>query len=283
MAIPNRVRERIVTGLKRLAPVVSQQKSRDVSEADTVTVVKDVLSEVMGYDKYAELTSEHCIRGTYCDLAIKVDDKLLMLVEVKSAGTELDDRHVKQAVDYAANQGIEWVILSNASVWRIYHVIFAKPIDKRLLAEIDITTLEPRKDDQLERVYLLTKEGFLKGAHIELRDKQDAMSRYTLAALLLHNDAVLSTVRRELRRLVDVLVDEQEIARVFRDEVIKRDAVEGANAEAAVKRVNRSEAAQRAAKTAAKNKAGVADAGTDAAADAEKAQDDGELAGRKED
>lgn len=46
------------SGLKRLLPIVEQQKSRDVSEADTVTIVKDLLSEVFGYDKYAELTGE---------------------------------------------------------------------------------------------------------------------------------------------------------------------------------------------------------------------------------
>ena len=102
MAIPQRVRERIVAGLKRLMPVVAQQKARDVSEADTVTLVKDLLSEVFGYDKYAELTSEHSIRGTYCDLAVKLDEKLVQLVEVKAVGTALDDRHVKQAVDYAS-------------------------------------------------------------------------------------------------------------------------------------------------------------------------------------
>src|SRR5688500_4371001 len=107
MAIPSRVRERLVSGLKRLQPVVAQQKARDVSEADTVTIVKDLLSEAFGYDKYAELTSEHCIRGTYCDLAVRVADKLVLLIEVKAAGVELDDRHVKQAVDYAANQGVE--------------------------------------------------------------------------------------------------------------------------------------------------------------------------------
>src|SRR5215212_7214720 len=144
MAIPSKVRERRVSGLKRLQPVVAQQKARDVSEADTVTVVKDLLSEVMGYDKYAEVTSEHCIRGTYCDLAVRVDDKIIQLIEVKAAGVELDDRHVKQAIDYAANQGVEWVMLTNASVWRLYQVIFGKPIDKRLLAEIDLTTVEFR-------------------------------------------------------------------------------------------------------------------------------------------
>ena len=72
MAVPTRVRERLVAGLKRIAPIIAQQRARDVSEADTVTLVKDCLSECFGYDKYAELTSEHSIRGTYCDLAVKV-------------------------------------------------------------------------------------------------------------------------------------------------------------------------------------------------------------------
>jgi len=27
--------------------------------------------------------------------------------------------HVKQAVDYAANEGISWVVLSNGAVWRL--------------------------------------------------------------------------------------------------------------------------------------------------------------------
>ena len=98
MAVPNRVRERLLAGLKRLSPIVIQQKARDVSEADTVTVVKDILSDMLGYDKYAELTSEHSIRGTYCDLAVRTDGKLVLLIEVKAAGVALEDRHVKQAV-----------------------------------------------------------------------------------------------------------------------------------------------------------------------------------------
>jgi predicted type IV restriction endonuclease len=241
MAIPARVRERLSAGLKRLVPIILQQKARDVSEADTVTLVKDLLSEVFGYDKYTELTAEHCIRGTYCDLAVKLNDKVAQIIEVKSAGSELDDRHVKQAIDYCSNLGIEWAILTNGSIWRLYQVIFAKPIDRRLLAEIDLTAIDWKKDSSLEALYLLTKEGFLKGAHIELRDRQDATSRFTLAALITENDNVRSMIRRELRRVVDVLVDESDIVKVLKDEVIKRDALEGPDADAAIRRVNRSE------------------------------------------
>ncbi len=37
-------------------------------------------------------------------------------------GMELKDQHVKQAVDYAANQGVEWVGLTNVAIWRPYRV-----------------------------------------------------------------------------------------------------------------------------------------------------------------
>jgi predicted type IV restriction endonuclease len=237
MAVPKKVVERMISGLKRLIPVVLQQKTRDVSEADTVTLVKDLLSEVFGYDKYSELTGEFAIRGTYCDLAIRLEDKITQLVEVKAIGIGLEDRHVKQAVDYAANQGVEWVILTNAITWRLYHVIFGKPIDKRLLIEIDLTSVDPRKADQQELLYTFTKEGFLKGAHLEVRDQQDATNRFLLAALILNNEDVLGCIRRELRKVVDALVDESVIASVLQAEVIKRDALEGPAAEEATKRI----------------------------------------------
>jgi hypothetical protein len=242
MPIPNKVRERVSSGLKRLLPIIAQQKARDVSEADTVTLVKDLLSDVFGFDKYAELTSEHAIRGTYCDLAVKLEDKLVELIEVKSAGATLDERHVKQAIDYASNQGVEWVVLTNASVWRLYQVIFAKPIDKRLLTEIDLTSLDLRKEAEIEKLYPITKEGFTKGAHIELRDRQDATNKYILSALILHNDSVVGAIRRELRRVVDVLVDDEAIVKALAEEVLKRETQEGPDAEIAAKRVNRVEA-----------------------------------------
>jgi hypothetical protein len=240
----------MVTGLKRLLPILAQQKTRDISEADTVTIVKDVFADVLGYDKYAELTGQLAIRGTFCDLAIKIEEKLTQIVEVKAIGIELDDRHVKQTVDYAANQGVEWVILTNAVSWRLYQVIFAKPIDKRLLIEIDLLNFDYKSQDALDKLYLFTKEGYIKGAHIELRDRQDASSRYMIAALLLNNEAILSTIRRELRRVVDVAVDEKVILTVLRDEVIKRETLEGPAAERAARRA--SKRADRALRAAAK-------------------------------
>jgi predicted type IV restriction endonuclease len=240
MAISKRSAERALSGLKRLLPIIQQQKTRDVSEADTVTLVKDVMAEVFGFDKYTEVTSEHAIRGTYCDLAVSIDEKLVELIEIKSAGTTLDDRHVKQAIDYAANEGVVWVVLTNGSVWRLYQVSFAKPIDKRLLIEVDLTTLDLKSEDYMACLAPFMKEGFTKGIQEELRDRQDATSRYLLSALILTNENVVGTIRRELRRVVDVLVGDDEILKVLRDEVIKRETTDGPEADAAARRIKRS-------------------------------------------
>lgn len=128
---PSKVTDRIASGIKRFQPILASAKARDVGESDTVTIIVDMLSEIFGYDKYSEITSEHAIRGTYCDLAIKVEGNLQMLIEVKAIGTDLKEPHVKQAIDYAANQGVEWVVLTNGLVWRVYKVTFGKPIGDR--------------------------------------------------------------------------------------------------------------------------------------------------------
>ena len=241
VSIPKRVHERFVAGLKTFLPIIAAQRARDVSEADTVTLVKDLFSDVFGFDKYAELTSEHAIRGTYCDLAIKLDNKLALLCEVKAIGVALEDKHVKQAVDYAANQGCEWVVLTNGVTWRLYVVSFGKPIDKKLVFELDITTVNLKDEQHLDRMFALTKEGFSKGAHVEMKDLNEATSRHLIGALLVENDSVLGMIRRELRRVVEANVAEETIRRVLLDEIIKRDVVDGPEWKEAAAKVNRKE------------------------------------------
>lgn len=240
MAVPKRVADRIERTLRAFQAILEQQRSRDVSEADTVTIVKDVLSEVFGFDKYAELTSEHSIRGTYCDLAVKVEGKLAFLIEVKAIGLELKDSHVKQAIDYAANQGCEWVVLTNGIDWRLYHVLFKKPIDKQEIAHFNLLTARARSDEDIEKMYLLTREGFTKSSLADYRDRKDATSRYMIAAIILNSDAVQSAIRREIRRATEIAVDEAGIDKMLRDEVIKRETIEGPEAEAANRRVAKS-------------------------------------------
>lgn len=237
--IPKKVEERIKDVLKRFSPVLLAQRDRDVSEADTVTVVKDLLSDLFGFDKYAEVTSEHAIRGTYCDLAIKLDGKLRLLLEVKAIGLQLNEKHIKQAVDYAANQGLDWVVLTNGIRWMLFCVSFKKPIEAKIVAEFDLLAVDLKSEADLEKIYLITREGILKGAVVEFSEKQSATSKYLIASVLLNDQDVLNAIRRELRKITDILVEPSVIAEVLRSEVIKREVLEGDEAARFERRVTK--------------------------------------------
>ncbi|MFA5353898.1 MAG: type I restriction enzyme HsdR N-terminal domain-containing protein [Thermodesulfovibrionales bacterium] len=235
--IPSKVKDRLTTGVKKFLPVLSSAKSRDVNESNTVMIITDILSEVFGFDKFLELTSEYAIRGTFADLAIKLDGKLQMLVEVKAIGLELKESFIRQAVDYAANQGVEWVVLTNGVLWQVYKVSFGKPIGQDLVIEIDFLNLKPKNSDDLEKLYLLTKEGIGKSMLCDYNTKREALSRFFISAMIL-SDSVLDVIRRELRRVSpDVKIDKNQIKDVLVQEILKRDVVEGEKAEEAKRKI----------------------------------------------
>ncbi len=237
--VPSKVAARISAAIKRFQPIIASAKSRDANESDTVIIVTDMLSEVFGYDKYSEITSECSIRGTWCDLAIKIDGTFEYLIEVKAIGLELKDSYAKQAVDYSANKGTDWVILTNAEIWRIYKVTFSKPIDSELIVEINFSELNPKKSGDIELLYNLTREGLMKSALGEFHTQQQALSRFFMGALVVSNP-VLEVIRRELRRISpDVRIDLEQIKSVLINDVLKREVVESEKAEEARKKINR--------------------------------------------
>jgi predicted type IV restriction endonuclease len=237
--IPKKVRDRLVAGIKRFQPILESAKARDVNESDTVLILTDILADVFGYDKYSQITSELAIRGTYCDLAIKIDTKVVVLVEAKAIGHELKDQHVKQAIDYAANKGVEWAVLSNGVHWRIYRVIFGRPVDMELLVDFQFLQLDPKDDAHLQLLYLLTLEGWTKSAIGDYQAQREALSRFCLGALML-SEPILASLRRELRRISpDVKIELEDISTVLTNEVIKREVIEGEKHEQAKKLVSR--------------------------------------------
>ncbi len=237
--IPIRVADRLRSSLKEFQGHVQSAKSRDVNESDTVIIVTDMLSAVFGYDKYSEITSELDIRGTHCDLATKIDGKVQALIEVKAVGTELKNTHTRQAVDYSANSGYEWVMLTNAVRWQVYRVIFGKPVDQELILDFDLLNLNPKKDEDIEKIYLLAKEGWCKSALEDFDTQRQALSRFSLGAVLT-SDPILKLVRRQLRNMSpEAKFDLEQIKTVLLQEVLKRDVIEGGKADEARRKVAR--------------------------------------------
>lgn len=237
MLIPKRVADRIKAGLRKYRKILEQARSADRSEQDTVTIVTDMLSEVFGYDKYSELTGEYAIRGTYCDLAVKVDGKIQFLVEVKAADKTLKDNHLRQATDYAAKEGIEWVVLTNGIEWQAYRMIFEQPVRHEPVFVMDALEGGP---EIVDLIYMLSREGITRSALDDYHEQRQIVNRHVISAVLL-SEPIIKTIRRELRRLSGkVKVSPEEIGEVLRSEVLKRDIIEGEEVKDAQRRVRRS-------------------------------------------
>lgn len=257
--IPQKVADRIAAGIKKFQPILTAAQAHDANESDTVIIITDMLSEIFGYDKYTEITSEKCIRGTFCDLSIKVNDVTQSLIEAKAINQELKEGYVKQAVDYAVNGPVDWVVLTNGILWRVYKVIFSKPVDHELVIEINFLALNHHNSADLETLFLYTKESWSKSALNDFYDKKQALSRFSIGAVLL-TEPVLAIVKRELKRISpDVKIDTNQIRSVLEQEVLKREVVQCDKADEARKRI------ARAASKALRNKAEKISDGEDTA------------------
>lgn len=226
--IPVKVKKRFTEGLKKYKPVLTRAEKQDFNESDTVTIITDMLADIFGYDKYDEITSELAIKKTFCDLAIKHDDIVKLLIEVKSIGTNLKDNHLKQATDYGANSGIEWVILTNGAIWKVYRIIFSKPIEHELVYEFNIHDIKASDPEDLEYLFMLSKESICKNASTlnEYHSQKQLLNAAMISQILLCDD-VTNAIKRVLKKIsADTKVNNEEIVTLLKNEVIKRDALE---------------------------------------------------------
>lgn len=244
MAISTKTKERITKKLKRYQTIVTKALNDDINESDTVTIITDILCDMLGFDKYENLTSEFAIRKTYCDLAIKLGSRVPLLIECKAVGIDLKEDHIRQATNYAAESGTEWVVLTNAKDWKIYKVTFTQPIDKQLIYEFNLLDLSSRRPDSLELLYPLCIESFIKGVPAGLDaiyEKKQVFNRYVVGQLLVSED-VLGAVRRKFKKLFpDIKIDLDTIEKLLKAEVIKRDIFEEDYSKDATKLIRKAE------------------------------------------
>lgn len=236
--LPKKVSDRLSKKLSVFQKILRDAKDRDLNEADTVTIAADMLADLFGYDKYIDITGEQAIRGTYCDLAIKIGGSIKFLIEVKAIGITLKENHLQQVVNYGANQGVPWIILTNGIQWEIYRLKFEKPIDKEKTCSIDILELSARKKEDAERLFLICKEGLAKDAIGEFHQHTQIVNRFIVAALI-QSGPVLDVIRREIRRLSpEMRVTSEEVSSILLD-VLKRDVIEGDAAKSAQRRIGK--------------------------------------------
>ena len=244
--IPKRVVDRFVKNIPKFVGILKDAIERNSKETDTANIVEDVLSQVLGYDRYGDITSELNIRGNRCDYAVKVGDKTEFLIEVKSIRTKLNKHHQEQAINYGASLGIKWVILTNGIQWQLHRVkiIEGRRFDSDAVDTIDLMALKPKCNEDLERLFMLSKEGLSKNAHEIYFERTQQVNRFILGYLIL-TKPVLQLIRSELRKRSSRLINLDEVEDIIRSEVLREDIVEGQEAKDALARMKRSSKRQK--------------------------------------
>ncbi len=219
--IPSKVQTRLIAGIKKYQPILREAQERKANESDTVFIIRDMLCEIFGYEKNTEITSELRICGQFCDLATVIDNDVQTLIEAKAINLLLKDSHITQAVDYAIKQPVDWVVLTNSVVWQVHKVWFANRVEHEKILEIDFLALDHHKQEDLENLFLLTKESWPKSGLHEYSERQKALSKYSLAAVIL-SDPILNAIRHELRQLMpEVKIDADQIQDKIEREVLE--------------------------------------------------------------
>ncbi len=138
-----------------------REQYAELDESATRLMVNNFLIDVLGYVELEEIRTEYRIKGEYADYVIQLAKKKHFVVEVKAIQIDLTENHLRQALNYAANEGIDWVLLTNGRQIQLHKVIFAKPIDNKRIFNFNLMDLKELKKS-VEFLVYLTKKAVIK-------------------------------------------------------------------------------------------------------------------------
>jgi hypothetical protein len=212
-------RERVRAGIRRFAKPLADLIERDANEGDTRMLVNRMLTDVLGFDEFGELTTEYAVKGEFADYGIRIDRDLVAFVEVKRVATKLGAKHLRQAQMYAVNEGVEWIVLTNGADWRAYHLSAGLPVEIDLALDVNLVG-EEALGKKVEQLFYLTRESLKRKQIDEVWRARRATSPKSLAGVVTA-PAVVEAIRRELRRTTKQNVDAAEITRLLRETVVR--------------------------------------------------------------
>jgi hypothetical protein len=202
-------RERVRSGIRKFGKPLADMIARDVNEADTRLLITDFLCEALGYDKYSDLTAEFAVKGDFADFGLRIDKQLTALIEVKRVTTRLAPKHLRQVEDYGVREGVEWLILTNGAQWQVYHLASSMPITVDLAIDVDLLGPD-HPSTKAEGLLPISREGMKHGVMDEAWKAKKATSPRAIAKALT-SSAVITAVRKELRRETDYLATDTEV------------------------------------------------------------------------
>jgi hypothetical protein len=202
-------KSKLLQSLKDYNKKYLNNKYTELDESGTRLMINTFLTDVLGFVPLEEVKTEYMIRGTYADYVIQLKGERHFLVEVKALSIALSDKHLRQAINYGANEGIEWALLTNGQQFNFYKILFNKPIESKLVLSIDLGDSAGLKDN-IELLQYLHKDSVsYKGLDL-LWNKHRALDPCNVAGLL-YDPSIIRFLRRTLSKKAKSKFTDEEI------------------------------------------------------------------------
>lgn len=220
----------VLNQLRKYATAFREARDRGATESDTVMFLVKFLEEILCYDSFkGEISKELAIKDKYCDIALKLDGTVRILIEAKAAGLRnLVDKNIEQAETYASKAGIRWVVLTNGIEWRLYHLTWAENegIAHDLAWQANLVDeLDADAEALWEKLSLLRRASLADGSLDEYWEHKKALSPGSVVRILF-TEEVLTVIRRELNRNAPARLDLEDVFDAVREALSKEALLE---------------------------------------------------------
>jgi len=213
----------IVKCIESLRVQLDRHRKEGLKEYPTRTIFIDPLLAALGWDVRDpdEVELEHpTVDGKSVDYAMKVNRKVVLHIEAKQLGDPLDDvKSITQVVGYAANDGIEWCVLTNGVRYKVYKASEKASAPEKLLFEVSI---DPNDSDGMSVQELakqfsrLSREFMAAGRLDQLGTEIFTTGKVRKALDRLFTEASPSLIRLIRKTMVDPSVTPLQIAQALR-------------------------------------------------------------------
>lgn len=228
--VPAKYKKSITDELKKFVPLIHnlQARGKRSSEDDARILLNDILSYVLGYDKYNELRTEFKEKNGRLDYVVKLmdgpnknkKDKFDFVIEAKAVHVELTQHHIDQTLSYCLAKGLDYFFLTNALKWQMYKVKRSKSKPEAIiLHEVNFSTSNSF-ESLAEEFYLFSKAAYVNDDWTKVQKLMNATKVDDVAAVLL-SDKLIKIVAKEMSNLSKIKVNDDVIRDIIENQIIK--------------------------------------------------------------
>lgn len=196
-------------------------KKGERNEEETRLWVRDFLKDALGYTN-EDIETEFKVLGKRVDIVLKEQDKVLLVIEIKSATERLNSASKNQSVNYATSLHCEWTLVCNGHIWQLYHI---KPNIGSAPEVVKVFEISLFDDDGLSlkdirNLGYLTKSSICKGKTLKLYHTDQCL---TDLKNFLYSDESLSFIKAKMveKYKEPVNIDDEDLIKKLNDIIIK--------------------------------------------------------------